>query len=127
MSIVFLTLGDVLEIHKNQIKRYGGSCGIRDEHLLLSSIAQPYATFGGKFLHKTVHDKASAYLFHICQNHPFIDGNKRASLASALTFLFINSYSIEYDEKTLFELTMLTAQGKLEKEEISLFLEKNIG
>lgn len=99
MSIVFLTLGDILEIHKDQIQRYGGSYGIRDEHLLLSSIAQPYATFGSKFLHKTVHDKASAYLFHICQSHPFIDGNKRTSLTSALTFLFINGYSIEYDEK----------------------------
>lgn len=127
MSIIFLTLGDVLEIHENQIKRYGGSNGIRDENLLISSIAQPYTTFDKKFLHKTVYDKAAAYLFHICQNHPFIDGNKRTALASSLTFLFINGSSIEYSEKDLLDLTLWIAQGKLEKEEISIFLEKNLG
>lgn len=127
MSIIFLTLGNVLEIHENQIKLYGGANGVRDENLLISSIAQPYATFDKQFLHKTVYDKAAAYLFHVCQNHPFIDGNKRTALVSSLTFLFINSYCIEYNEKSLLELTLLVAQGKLEKEQIALFLEKDLG
>ena len=73
MDLYFLTSEDVLEIHKDQIRRYGGKEGLRDKHLLLSAIAQPSSQFKGHYLHKTFYDKASSYLFHICQNHPFID------------------------------------------------------
>lgn len=87
MVIYFLSLEDVLEIHADQIQRYGGKMGIRDQKLLLSAIAQPSSKFDGKYLHKSLHKKAAAYLFHICMNHPFIDGNKRVALVSMLVFL----------------------------------------
>lgn len=127
MQLYFLTLEDVLEIHSDQIKRYGGKGGIRDKNLLLSAIAQPHSTFDGQYLHKTLHDKAAAYFFHICQNHRFIDGNKRAALVSALLFLAMNHQPIDYNEKTLELLTFSVAEGKAKKEKIAAFLLKGIG
>ncbi len=127
MPIYFLTLEDVLEIHTDQINRYGGRRGIRDRNLLLSAIAQPLSTFDGEYLHKTFHDKAAAYLFHICQNHPFIDGNKRAALVSTLVFLAMNNLPIDYKEIALEALTRGVSEGKFNKEEIAACLIKGLG
>jgi len=87
---LFLTLDDVLESHAEQIAAYGGSDGIRDVGMLLSAVAQPESTFDGQFLHVDLFEMAAAYLFHIVQNHPFLDGNKRVGLEAALLFLEIN-------------------------------------
>lgn len=122
MELRFLTLEDVLEIHTDQIKRYGGRLGIRERNLLLSAIAQPPSQFNGQYLHKSLQDKAAAYLFYICQNHPFIDGNKRVGLVSMLVFLDLNGESIDYDDQALEDLTFSVAKGKIKKEEISIFL-----
>ena len=88
--IEFLTLDDVLESHREQIRVYGGSEGLRDLGLLESAIAQPPAGFGGVPLHRDLYEMAAAYLFHLVQNHPFIDGNKRVGhggLTSARSLL----------------------------------------
>lgn len=127
MSIYFLTLEDVLEIHTDQLNRYGGKPGIRDKNLLLSAIATPLSTFDGQYLHNTLHDKAASYLFHICQNHPFIDGNKRAALVSALMFLAMNDLSIDYNENALETLTRSVAEGQAKTPEISVFFTKQLG
>jgi death-on-curing protein len=79
----FLTLEDVLVLHADQIDRYGGSHGIRDEGLLKSAISQPESQFEGKYLHDSIAAMAAAYLFHVVRNHPFIDGNKRVGAACA--------------------------------------------
>jgi Fic/DOC family len=76
MSSDFLTLDEVLEIHRDPIERYGGGEGIRDLGLLQSELAQPSATFGGQYLHADLHEMAAAYLYHLVQNHPFLDGNR---------------------------------------------------
>jgi death-on-curing protein len=81
---IFLSLDDVLESHAEQIATYGGSDGIRDLNLLQSALAQPMATFDGSHLHADLFEMASAYLFHIELNHPFVDGNKRVGLEAAL-------------------------------------------
>jgi death on curing protein len=60
MEIYFLTLEDVIEIHDDQIKRYGGKRGVRDQNLLLSAISQPLSTFDGQYFHRTFYDKAGA-------------------------------------------------------------------
>jgi len=125
MDIQFLTLEDVLEIHKDQIDRYGGRSGIRDKNLLISALSQPPSTFEEKYLHNCLSQMASAYLFHICQNHPFIDGNKRTALMSALVFLDINHSKIDYPEKALEELTISVASGKLHKKEIAVFFDNH--
>ena len=75
----FIEKQDVLSIHSKQINLYGGSLGIRDEGLLDSAIYQPQATFGGELLHPTIVEQAAAYLFHIANNHAFVDGNKRTA------------------------------------------------
>ena len=73
----FLTFAEVIEIHDYQIENFGGASGLRDIELLKSAIGMPSATFGGTFLHPTVYEMASAYLFHLAEKHPFVDGNKR--------------------------------------------------
>ena len=118
----FLTLEDVLELHAGQIRRYGGSEGLRSSDLLQSAIAQPEATFGGQFLHVDIFQMAAAYLFHLVQNHPFIDGNKRIGLEAALVFLELNRHSIEAEDEQLVELVLGVAQGQIVKNEIAEFL-----
>lgn len=127
MEIYFLTYEDVIEIHIDQIKRYGGKNGIRDNNLLLSAIAQPQSAFGGQYLHKSIFDKAAAYLFHICQNHPFIDGNKRVAAVSSLVFLTMNDCNIDFDEKAFEKMVRSVAEGKWKKEQIAAFLANSLG
>jgi death-on-curing protein len=117
----FLTLEDVLELHAGQIKNYGGSEGLRSSDLLQSAIAQPWVTFGGQFLHTDIYQMAAAYLFHLVQNHPFIDGNKRIGLEAALVFLELNGQSIEADDEQLVEIVLGVAQGQIDKMQIAEF------
>jgi len=111
----FLGLADVVRIHVDQIERYGGRAGIRDLGLLQSALAMPRASFGGEWLHRDLHEMAAAYAFHLCQNHPFVDGNKRTALACALVFLELNDISIEDPEARLYEAMMAAASGSLDK------------
>ena len=104
-------MGEVLLILQDQIRRYGGAYGVRDIDLLSSALAMPSASFEGKFLHNGVYDQAAAYAFHICQNHPFIDGNKRTALATALVFLSLNGVEIDDPNEALYEL-MMNVSGK---------------
>jgi len=92
MEPVFLSLDEVLEIHQQQIERYGGSPGLRGVAGLESAVATPQAAFDGEFLHATIPAMAAACLFHLCQNHAFIDGNKRVGANAAITFLFVNDW-----------------------------------
>ncbi len=91
---VFLSEEDVLLTHTQMIELYGGSPGVRDLGMLQSALAQPCAAFGGQYLHEDLFAMAAAYIFHIAMNHPFIDGNKRAALAAALTFLDLNGIQL---------------------------------
>ncbi len=109
-------------IHHQVIMRYGGKKGIRNLDLLQSALAQPQVTFGGKLLHQSIHQQAAAYFFHLCQNHPFIDGNKRVGLVSALVFLKNNRRSIDFSPEKLELLTWDVAAGRVNKEEITAFL-----
>ena len=87
--IHFLTLSEGLLILEDQIRNYGGIYGVGDINLLSSALYVPQSGFDGRYLHKTIPAMAAAYAFHICQNQPFIDGNKRTALASSLVFLDI--------------------------------------
>ena len=125
MRPLFLTLEEVLAIHQDQIARYGGSAGLRDLRLLQSAIATPAVTFDGAFLHRTVIEMAAAYLFHIAQNHAFVDGNKRTALAAALVFLWINGLRIRADEDDLVELVLGVASGSRSKADVAVFLDRH--
>lgn len=121
-SVRHLTLSEVLFILQDQITRYGGEFGVRDLGLLSSALALPQASFGGVPLQKDLVEMAAAYAFHICQNHPFLDGNKRVALASALVFLDLNGIEIEDPNGKLYPLMMGVARGEKGKAEITTLL-----
>ena len=120
---LFLTLEEVLALHADQIARYGGTAGLRDPALVSSAVALPQASFDGRFLHQTVPEMAAAYLFHLVQNHPFLDGNKRIGLAAALAFLGLNDLVLETSELELTELVMGVARGERSKSEVAVYFE----
>ena len=122
---LFLTLDEVLGIHADQIRRYGGRPGLRDLRLLQSAVAMPETTFEGQFLHGTVFEMAAAYLFHLARNHPFVDGNKRTALMSALVFLGLNGQRLAAEPEALYELVDGAAAGSVDKAEVSVFLRRN--
>ena len=126
MPIEFLSLSEVIEIHRDQIERYGGSLGVRDFGLLQSAIAMPMAQFGGECLHGDLIEMAAAYLFHLVQNHPFIDGNKRTALATCLVFLSENHLlkEEELDADAWEALTLEVASGKLDRDALAKRLRK---
>ena len=104
--------------------RYGGHGGVRDTGLLESAMAQPEASFAGEWLHRDLYDMAAAYAYHLCQNHPFFDGNKRTALACALTFLELNDVSVR-DPKGLLKSAMLrTASGQMHKPALASLLRR---
>lgn len=123
--MIFLTAEQVINFHTQMIHLFGGSDGIRDMNLLLSAIEMPKATMFGEDLHPTIYDKAAAYLFHIVCNHPFIDGNKRSGLVTALTFLEVNGVILEYDEHELEDFVVEVGAGRVKKGEIAAYFEKH--
>jgi len=118
----FLTLAEVIEIHTDQIQRYGGQAGLRDLALLESAIGQPEASFAGEWLHADRYEMAAAYAYHLCQNHPFIDGNKRTALATALVFLELNNITILDPRHRLKNAMIRIASGKMRKEDFAKLL-----
>jgi len=122
---VFLGLDEVIEIHHDQIRRYGGHPGILDLGILKSTVAMPSATFDGNYLHTGIFEMASAYLFHIVRNHPFIDGNKRTGAVASIVFLILNGIDFHADEDNLEKIVRLAAEGKTDKATIARFFESN--
>lgn len=120
----FLTLSEVLGIHRDQISRYGGTVGIRDIELLKSGLGIPMTTYGGEFLHTDVYEMAAAYLFHLVKNHPFLDGNKRVGVVSALVFLLLNDYDLDAPEDELAEMVLSVARGEIDKAEVAVFIRR---
>src|SRR5581483_11778507 len=123
MEPLFLTVDEVLEIHTEQIERYGGSSGLRDAAALQSAVTTPQATFDGEFLHKSIPAMAAAYNLSSLPNHPFIDGNKRVGANSAITFLLINDWEPTFEEEEVVELVLSVASGQLAKPELTAIFE----
>ncbi len=115
MRPAFLGLDEVLAIHSDQIRRYGGTPGFRDLASLQSAIAMPAAGIGDTYFHEDLPTMAAAYLFHIVQNHPFVDGNKRVGAVAALVFLALNEIAMAMDEAELEELVIAVATGRRDK------------
>lgn len=121
--IRFLSQAIVLAIHDDQIRLYGGIYGIRDEGMLDTAIQMPRATFDGDFLHPTIYHMAAAYSFHLSQNHPFLDGNKRVAGMAMLTFLKLNGYEPVASELDYYQTVMAVASGQMSKEQLTKWLE----
>jgi death-on-curing protein len=121
---VFLTLAEAIEIHRDQISRYGGQAGVRTFDLLESALAQPEATFAGEWLHRDHWEMAAAYAYHLCQNHAFVDGNKRTALAAALVFLELNGITVLDPRGRLKGAMIRVASGKMSKAELAKIFRK---
>ena len=122
----YLTLGEVVELHRLVLETTGGASGIRDLGALDSALAQPQATFGGQDLYPDLVHKAAALCFSLVQNHPFLDGNKRVGHAAMETFLILNGFEIDAgiddQEKTILEL----ASGTLPRQALVSWLRGHV-
>jgi death-on-curing protein len=122
----YLTLGEVVELHRLVLRATGGAPGIRDLGALESAVAQPRASFGGRDLHDSLIEKAGALGFALAQGHPFVDGNKRVAHASMATFLLLNGAEIhaalDEQERLMLEL----ASGRLSRAELTVWLEQPV-
>lgn len=121
----YLTTPQILAIHYQIVKRFGGSQGIRDIGLVESAVGRPQATFDGIDLYKNIFDKAAALLQSLLKNHPFVDGNKRTALTSSGIFLKMNGYELKnyHDEEV--EFGVAVDNQHLSLEEISVWLKKH--
>lgn len=124
---LFLTLAEVLEIHREQLESHGGRGGVRDLGLLESAVAMPRSGAGGEYHHRSLFDMAAAYAFHIAENQPFIDGNKRVGLAAALIFLDLNGVEIDDPKGRLYEAMMTLGSRKRGKPRLAELLESLSG
>ena len=125
MTPRFLTREEVAEIHADQIEQYGGSLGVRDAGLLHSAIAMPESGFGEHYLHADLFEMAAAYLFHLVQNHPFIDGNKRVGAMATFTFLKLNGLTLITKDTEFESIILSVAKGKMGKAGVAEFLRKH--
>lgn len=120
--ISYITFEYALKVHDELIDQYGGRKGILHEGLLRSALEMPRARFNGKDLHRTIFDKVAAYLFHIIQNHSFVDGNKRTGAMIAMVFLASNFKGAFFIlEAEYQDLILGVAQGAVTKKEIAKF------
>ena len=119
-----LTVEIVLEIHAEALAQFGGAEGVRDMSLLESAVAAPQATFGGKSPFADLAEVAAAYLFYICRNHPFLDGNKRAALGACIVFARLNGLETRPDGPEWEELTLAIAASEVDRAEATIRLRK---
>jgi death on curing protein len=112
-----LTVEIVREIHAEAIGKFGGSDGVREVALLESAVAAPQASFGGRSPYQDIAEVAAAYLFFLCRNHPFIDGNKRAALGACIVFLRLNGIEPKIDGPAWEELALAVAASEIDRGE----------
>ncbi|HET9553399.1 MAG TPA: type II toxin-antitoxin system death-on-curing family toxin [Anaeromyxobacteraceae bacterium] len=111
----FLEIEEVLELHARQIQAFGGSLGLRDRGMLESALAMPRVTFGGDYVHSDLFAMAAAYAFHVAENQPFVDGNKRTGLGAALVFLRLNGYRVVDPAESLYDAMIAIAEHRMDK------------
>lgn len=121
---LFLTLAEVVELHRQGVERFGGSAEMRDLGLLQSALAMPMASFGGQFLHPDLPAMGAAYLFHLVTNHPFVDGNKRIGAVGARVFLLINDAPFDPSEEEYGDLVLGVARSEVSKDEVIAFFRR---
>lgn len=118
----YLTLGEVVSLHRAVVAATGGADGIRDLGGLESALAQPKATFDALDLYPTTIDKAGILAFGLAVNHPFVDGNKRIAHAAMAVFLELNGFSIEASVVEQETVMLDLAAGKMTREDLTVWL-----
>jgi death-on-curing protein len=123
IGIVFLTVEEVLELHREGLDKWGGLDGVRSAQELASAVGMAEQTYEGEYLHEDLFMMAAAYAYHIAQNQPFVDGNKRAGAAAAIVFLAMNGVSFGADaNQPLFVALTKLAVRKMNKARLAQLL-----
>ena len=122
----FLSVSDVMALQEHLLLRTGGIAGIRDLGLLESAVMMPQAGIGGVHFHEGLPAMAAAYLFHLCSNHPFLDGNKRAGAAAALVFLVLNGVESLPDPAAMEQTTLAVADGRMSKDVLIAWFREHV-
>lgn len=119
IGYVYLDEDDVIEIHSDQLSKFGGMDGLRSRDGLESAVAQPQMTFGTDDLYPDVFLKAAVLAYGIAESQVFVDGNKRTALVAALVFLKVNGHEVPPAEERLYEAMMAIAQKTMTKEDLA--------
>ena len=121
---IHLTVEIVREIHREMLAAFGGADGVRDLGLLESAVAAPQATFGGASPFADIVEIAAAYLFYLCRNHAFVDGNKRTAMTAAIVFLRLNDVEPALDGPEWEALVLDVAASRIDRDETTVRLRK---
>ena len=121
-----LTVGQLIEIYDGVMQQSGGTAGVRDLPALESAAAQPCMTFGGRDLYPTLIERAAALAFSLINNHPFVDGNKRAAQAAMETFLMLNGQEIDAPVDEQEQVILAVAAGGLSREQFTEWLRSRV-
>ena len=122
----YVTLAEVVELHRRLLQTTGGASGIRDFGVLQSAVAQPKAIFGGGDLYPTLVEKAAALGFSLVQGHPFVDGNKRVGHAAMDTFLVLNGTEIDAPVDDQERLILDLASGRVDRNQLTDWLRQHL-
>jgi death-on-curing protein len=122
----YLTLTEIVDLHRLLIKATGGASGIRDLGMLESAIAQPNATFDMNDLYPSLTDKAAVLCFSIVQGHPFVDGNKRTGHAAMATFLLLNGSEIDASLDEQEQIMLALASGQMSRHQFTEWLNQHV-
>jgi death-on-curing protein len=126
-EVRFLSVENILQAHDFSLQRTGGAAGLRDLGLLHSAAMMRQQQFGGFYLHEGLAGKATAYLYHLAANHPFVDGNKRTATLAAIIFLDINGVESLPDPDELEKVTWAVADGSMTKPELTEWFRLQVG
>jgi death-on-curing protein len=118
----YLSLEQVLDLHRRQLRLFGGAAGLRDRGALASAVARPQMTFGGEDLYPEIEDKAAALMHSLVANRPFVDGNKRVGAYSCLLLLMANGVEPTFSPAELTVITLATARSEVNAEALSIWL-----
>ena len=122
----YLTLPEIIELHRQLVQSFGGSAGIRDAGALESAITQPRMTFDSADLYETIAEKAATLGFSLILNHPFVDGNKRVGHAAMEIFLVLNGYEINAPLDEQEQIILDVAAGRLKRDEFTEWLRDHL-
>ncbi len=120
--ILYLSIEQVLELHRAQLEHFGGRGGVRDRGALEAAVARPAATFDGEDLYPDLAAKAAALMESLVMNHPFADGNKRVGIAAAELFVLVNGNALAATDAELEEVTLALARGEVDVLSLTIWL-----
>lgn len=122
----YLSIQQVLDIHAEQLRYYGGASGLRDRNGLESALARPAMTFGGEDLYPDLPAKAAALMHSLALNHPFVDGNQRLAAHAAILFVLPNGFEPLLTSDDLVATTLAVAEGKVEAEALAIWFRQRL-